>query len=165
MTKEEFFKSISEIEKDEIYLTETLDELSKEIEINHWSIGIASETAMKIENSDLQFFLRKVVDNRTMQLENSDKKMDLLYYLWFDEQAGSLNFNFINYNHEKLPFGAEIDFVESIDAIIGDFLNSKYLDGIPWNEIKDSEEYEKTEYKLKVYKEKIVKSTKAQQYA
>ena len=56
MTKEEFFKSISEIEKDEIYLTETLDELSKEIEINHWSIGIASETAMKIENADLHFF-------------------------------------------------------------------------------------------------------------
>ncbi len=161
MTKEEFFKSISEIETDEIYLTETLDELSKEIEINHWSINTDSETAMNIEKADLHNFLRKVVDNRTMQLENSDKNMDLLFYLWFDEQAGNLHFNFINYKHETLPFGAKIDFEESIDAIIGDFLNSKYLDGILWNEIEDSEENDNTEYIVKVYKEKIVKSTKA----
>ena len=164
MTREEFFKSISEIETDEIYLTETLDELSKEIEINHWSISIDSETAMKIENADLHNFLRKVIENRISQLDKSDKNMDLIFYSWFDEQAGNLNFNFINSRHEDLPFSTELEFVDSLDTIINDFLNSRYLDGIPLDELEDvSEDIEETDFKLKVYKEDILKSTKAQQ--
>ena len=172
MTKKEFFEKINEIKSDKIYLTENLNELNKEIEINHWSIGVDSETAKKINNNDLEDFLRKVVQNRISQLDKSDKNMGLIFYSWFDEQAGNLNFNFINSGHENLPFGAELEFVDSLDTIISDFLNSRYLDGIPWEELEDvtgdSDVNEETDfklkvYKLKVYKEVIVKSTKAQQ--
>jgi hypothetical protein len=79
--------------------------------------------------------------------------------------------NFINLRHENLPFRAELEFVDSIDIIINNFLNSRYLDGIPLEELEDissDSDYSagngKTEYKLKVYKEEIVKSTKAQQW-
>lgn len=56
MTKEEFFENINEIIVDKIYLTGKLDELNKEIEINHWSIGIDSETAKTINSDDLGDF-------------------------------------------------------------------------------------------------------------
>jgi dynactin complex subunit len=166
MTKAEFFKNLKEIVTDNIYLTENIDELNKEIENNHWSIGIDSYTAKNVKNEDLKVFLRKVVKNRIAQLDNSDKNMDLIFYSWFDEQAGNLNLNFINAVHEKLPFKAELEFVDSIDAIINDFLNSGYLDGIPCNELENSlgdfDDNDETDFKLKVYKEKIIKSTKAQ---
>ncbi len=80
MTKKEFFKNLDEIISDKIYLTEHLDELNKEIKINHWSIGIDSETAKKVDNDDLQDFLRKMVKNRFEQLDKSDKNMNLIFY-------------------------------------------------------------------------------------
>lgn len=164
MTKQEFFENINEIITDKIYLAEKLDELNKEIEINHWSIGIDTETAKTIENNDLGDFLRKVIKNRISQLDKSDKNMDLIFYSWFDEQAGNLNLNFINSGHENLPFSTELEFVDSLDTIISDFLNSRYLDGIPLDELEDdSEDIEEIDFKLKVYKEDILKSTKAQQ--
>lgn len=165
MTKAEFFKNIKEIVTDKIYLTENIDELNKEIENNHWSIGIDSDTVKNVKNEDLKVFLSKVIKNRIVQLDNSDKSMDLIFYSWFDEQAGNLNLNFINAVHENLPFKAELEFVDSIDAIINDFLDSGYLDGIPYDGLvdasSDSDDNDETDFKLKVYKEKIIKSTKA----
>lgn len=164
MTKKEFFENIDEIISDKIYLTENLNELNKEIEINHWSIGIDYETAKNINNDDLEDFFRKVVKNRISQLDKSDKNIDLIFYSWFDEQAGNLNFNFINSGHENLPFSTELEFVDSLDNIISDFLNSRYLDGIPMDELEDvSEDIEETDFKLKVYKEDILKRTNRQQ--
>lgn len=160
MTKTKFFDSICEIVTDKIYLSENLDELNKEVSTNHWSFGIDYDTAKKIKNKDLKCFLKRLVENRKKQLESNDKKMDLLFYSWFDEQAGNINLNFINLKHEKLPFGSEIDFVKSIDIIIDNFLNSKYLEGIPWREFEGSKDNEKIDFKVKVYKEKILKSTK-----
>jgi hypothetical protein len=168
MTKEEFFENINEIVSDKIYLTDNLDELNKEIENNHWSIAIDSET---VKNDDLRDFFKKMVKNRIGQLDKSELNIDLIFYSWFDEQARNLNLNFINLRHENLPFRAELEFVDSIDIIINNFLNSRYLDGIPLEELEDissDSDYSagngKTEYKLKVYKEEIVKSTKAQQW-
>ncbi len=80
MTKEEFLDNLNDIISDRIYLTENLDELNKEIETNHWSIGIDSETAKQIDSNDLRNFLIKVVSNRIEQLEKSDKHLDLLFY-------------------------------------------------------------------------------------
>jgi len=140
MTKEQFFKNLDEIVPDEIYLTESLDELDKEIQANHWSIGIDSDAAQLINNHDLQDFLRKVIQNRVKQLEDSDKKMGLLFYIWFDKQACNLNFNLINSEHEHLPFGAKLEFVDSIDQVINDCLKSKYLDGISWNELHGTDD-------------------------
>lgn len=164
MTKTDFLKNIKDIVTDKIYLTENLDELDKEIENNNWSIGIDIDTAKNVKNKDLKVFLSDVIKNRIVQLENSDKNMDLIFYSWFDEQAGNLNLSFINACHEKLPFNAEIEFVDSIDAIISDFLGSGYLDGIPWDELEEtsgySDENNENGFKLKVFKEKIIKSTK-----
>ena len=112
MTKDEFFENINEIISDKIYLTDNLDELNKEIENNHWSIAIDSDTVKFIEKDDLLYFLRKMIKNRISQLHKSELDMDLIFYTWFDEQTGNLNFNFINSRHENLPFRAEHKFTD-----------------------------------------------------
>ena len=95
--------------------------------------------------------------------------INLIYYLWFDEQAGQLRFNFINSNHDKLPFGCKLVFVDSEKEIIDDFLNSNYLDGIPWSEFKvvdktkqenvaAVEEENLETFTLKVYKQMIYRN-------
>jgi hypothetical protein len=163
MTKKEFFNSINDIISDKVYLTETLDELNKEIENNHWSIGIEAETSREIDSADLKEFLKKVIFNRIDQLEKSNKNLDLLFYLWFDEQAGNLNFSLINSNHNKVPFSATIEYVTEIDLILKDFLSSRYLDEIPFDELSDEETEEKSkDYVLKLYQTKLTKNTKAQ---
>ncbi len=165
MTKDEFFDNINDIISDRIYLTENIDELNKEIENNHWSISIDSGTAKLIDINDLRLFLREVVTNRIEQLKMSNKNIDLLFYLWCDEQAGSLNFNFINSKHSRLPFGADLEFVDTLDLILKDFLDSDYLDGIPINELSDENiktEENNANFVLKVYKKVLTKSTEAQ---
>ena len=95
--------------------------------------------------------------------------INLIYYLWFDEQAGQLRFNFINSNHDKLPFGCKLVFVDSEKEIIDDFLNSNYLDGIHWSEFKvvDKAKQENVAaveednleiFTLKVYKQMIYRN-------
>lgn len=162
MTKEEFFENINEIISDKIYLTDSLDKLNEEIETNKWSIGIDFKTAKVIGNEDLKKFLGKVIQNRIEQINKSKLNINLIFYLWFDTQAGNLNLNFINTKHEKLPFGAELEFTDSMDTIINDFLNSRYLEGIPFDELEnvsdDAIAKEKNDYKLKVYQEEIVKT-------
>lgn len=164
MTKKDFFDSINNIITDEIYLTESLDNLSKEIETNHWSIGIDSETANLMDCIDLTDYFRKVVSNRIEQLDKSGKNLELIFYIWYDEQAGNLNFNLINAKHINLPFSAKLEFVDSFEIILNDFLNSKYLDGIPKDELTDDIQTEEDDnnFILKVYKKKLTKSTKAQ---
>lgn len=156
MIKTEFFEGIKEIITDEIYLAESTNEIRCEIAANCWSIGIHSETAKQIEPKDIQMFLGEVKANRVDQVKQSGKNVDLLYYLWYDEQAGTLKLNFINAKHSKLPFGADVEIVCSEEIIIKAFLESKYVDGIPWSELSDDTDWGEnsaTASKVKVHKE------------
>ncbi|MCH1910889.1 hypothetical protein L9Z41_15350 [Leptospira noguchii] len=78
----------------------------------------------------------------------------MIFYVWFDEQAAQLRFNCISIEHKIPPFDVEIKLVE-LDEIITDFLNSKYLEGIPLGECSslncESEKQETIGFILKVY--------------
>lgn len=54
----------------------------------------------------------------------------MIFYVWFDEQAAQLQFNCISAEHKIPPFNVKIKLV-ALDEIITNFLNSKYLEGIP----------------------------------
>ncbi|WP_036043359.1 hypothetical protein [Leptospira alstonii] len=78
----------------------------------------------------------------------------MLFYVWFDEQAGQLRLNLISAEHNVPPFGTEIKPI-ALDEIITDFLSSKYLEGIPLSEFSsgnfESEAKETPRLILKVY--------------
>ena len=130
MTKHELFKDIEEIKSDRLLITESVDNVEEEIKHNGWSISISDEIAEECTVDELRKFLNDVKTDRKAQLRKSKMKVGLIYYLWIDEQAGQLRFNFINSNHKKLPFSSMLTFVEREEDILSNYLNRKRTDFI-----------------------------------
>ena len=122
MTKQEFFKDIEDIKSDKILITESIDIVNEEIKSNCWSISINDELSKELAIDELWDFLKEVKTNRQEQLRQSQSKVGLIYYVWVDEQAGQLRFNFINSNHSKLPFNSQLTFVTMENEILTDYL-------------------------------------------
>jgi hypothetical protein len=129
MTKEEFFREIEEIKSDKLFITDSLDNIDEEIKNNCWSISISDEIANECTIEELKSFLKDVKADRRKQLRKANDQVGLIYYVWFDEQAGQLRFNFINAKHNKLPFRAPLTFVDKEEVILSNYLNRQQADG------------------------------------
>lgn len=169
--KTDFFNDLSNQISEPIYLTNKTDEVNEEIKYNHWVLTAPSDIVAYTTQSDFLEFIQKVKDNYKIQLHKSQLDIDLIFYLWFEE-PGELCFNFINSNHDKLPFGCKLKYTDRPEEIVDQYLKSKYHDQvIPWNELKTVEtpeeiaEADRVEKKLHdnfvltVYKE-IIKNQK-----
>ena len=166
-----YFESLKDIEDDQIFITESLDELNTEISSNCWSISMTSKLASLITIENLFYFLDRVKLNRRKQLINSRLNLEMLFYLWFDEQACQLRFNFINSKHRKLPFDCRYILTEEPGEIVELFLSSKCHDGFPFAEFDDisniedarleiPDEDSENNFELKIYSEIIRASRK-----
>lgn len=164
----EFYERLKEIELYPLFLADQLDRLDEEIEQNCIWISISKAVAAQTSGTAFNEFLLRVKRNRQQQLQNSALSTDLIYYSWFDEQAGQFRFNLINAKHEKLPFGCELVFVESETEIVNQFLSSAYLDGIPWEELENvdsdcpaacpsNKDDGANSFQLKVYHQRLTK--------
>lgn len=131
--KDLYFESLAEIKQLPLFLSDTTDQLSQEIQAN--CVYLSVPGSLQIEVPELLAFLQEVKHDRQLQLQSSGLKINLLYYIWHDEIAGQLRFNFINSLHQKLPFGCNISLVDNEMEIITDFLHSNYLQGIVWQEL------------------------------
>lgn len=122
MTKKEFLKDIEDIKSDKLLITDSTDNVDQEIKNNCWSISINDELSNEFSADELASFLKEVKTDRREQLRESKIKVGLIYYLWADGQAGQLRFNFINSNHDKLPFGSQLTLVTMENEILTDYL-------------------------------------------
>ena len=153
MNKQQFIYELGEFETAELYLTDKTNHLNDEIYHNMVQFGLTYKLAEKISTEDILLFLSKVKSDRQKQLHKSEEKIGLLYYLWFDEMAGQLRFNFINSNHNKLPFGCNLEFVETEKIIVDNFIESYRIENVSpndYNENQESESQNET-YALKIY--------------
>jgi hypothetical protein len=123
MTKEELFKDIEEIKSDKLFITDSVDNIDEEVRSNCWSISIPDEVSVECIVDELKNFLKEVKADRREQLRKANSKVGLIYYVWIDEQAGQLRFNFINSNHNKLPFSASLAFVAKEGEILSEYLS------------------------------------------
>ncbi|MBO2009563.1 hypothetical protein [Hymenobacter negativus] len=130
--QQRFFDGLEEIEQLPLFLTDNTNQLSKEIQIN--CIQLSIPAGLQIEPPELLAFLNKVKLNRQAQLQNSGLVTDLIYYVWHDELAGQLRFNFLSSLHHTLPFNCAISVIASEAEIVADFLSSNYLQSIPLEE-------------------------------
>lgn len=145
---------------DKLFLTDSTNELNLEISTNHWKISISNELAEEISIEDFLILLDAIKQNRQQQLNSSPLEIDLIYYLWYDDQAGQLRFNFINSNHKALPFACPLEVVDTSREIVSDFLSSGYVAGFSLEELTselDSSDDEIPPFILKVYSEKLMK--------
>jgi hypothetical protein len=122
MTKDEFFQEIESIKSDQLLITDSVNNIKEEIAENCWSISMTDEIAANCSPDELSKFLRDVKEDRRRQLIQSNSGVGLIYYIWVDEMAGQLRFNFINSNHNKLPFWAALIFVDTEHDILSDYL-------------------------------------------
>jgi len=164
MTKEEYIQSLDEIVKDEIFITSETDLLEKEISENFWTISVKQEIANQLNVEELLNVIARIKSNRREQLSKSSIEIDLIFYMWHDDQASQLRFNFINSNHLSLPFGTKVKLIKSESQILSEFLKDNHHDGIGYNELKEIEKNENGEFPLEekfqtsglnVYKELI----------
>ncbi len=167
--KTDFFNDLSNQISEPLYLTDKTDEINEEINNNHWILSVPADIIFQATTTDFLEFIQKVKDYYKNQLENSQLDIDLIFYMWFDEMAGQLRFNFINSNHDNLPFDCKLKHIDRPEEIIDQYLKSKYHEGIPWNELEtietpelvaESDRREKElhdNFVLTVYQEKIKK--------
>lgn len=157
MTKKKFFEYYYRHLKEPVYLTDSIDDLRKEIDYNCWYITIPEELKSEITLNDISEFIGLIKEEYTKQLKVSGLNINLWFYLWIDEQAGQLRFNFINSNHKELPFRCKIIRTNNMEFII-----RKYLD---FSDLTDVEkkflhtEYESSKFILNVYSEIINNSS------
>jgi hypothetical protein len=102
-----------------------LDELSEEIIVDHSpSIGdqaIANMVTIGLSDENLkdwgkESFREFILGCRHLyEIKRADRSM--LFYSWYDEQAGQLRFSSISSEHKKPPFQCNIKYVE-LDFLI-----------------------------------------------
>ena len=129
MTKKEFIESLEEIVTDKIFITSETDSIDKEVSSNMWRISTDNDVISQLSTQDLLNVIQRIKVNRHGQLTKSAETVDLIFYMWHDVQASQLRFNFINSNHQKLPFGTTINLVEYESIIINEFLSDEYHSG------------------------------------
>ena len=100
-----------------IYITDKTDDMEKEIYENCVKIGVPDEHLENISASLFQNLLYQVKQNAKRNLDTNSLSVDLIFYVWFDAQAGQLRYNFLNSNHERLPFIAEFQLVDDVYEI------------------------------------------------
>ena len=167
--KTDFFNDLSSHISEPIYLTDKTDEVNEEIKFNHWVLSVPSDIVAQTTTAEFLEFIQKVKDNYKSQLDKSPLDIDLTFYLWFEE-PGELCFNFINSNHDRLPFGCKLKYTDRPEEIVEEYLKSKYHDQvIPWDELQTLESSEEIaeadrlekelhdNFVLTVYQEKIMK--------
>jgi hypothetical protein len=167
--KTDFFNDLSSHISEPMYLTDKTDEVNEEIKHNHWVLTVPSDIVAQTTTADFLEFIQKVKDNYKSQLDKSPLDIDLTFYLWFEE-LGELCFNFINSNHDSLPFGCKLKYTDRPEEIVDEYLKSKYHDQvIPWDELQTVETPEEIaeadrlekelhdNFVLTVYQEKIIK--------
>ena len=154
MTKETYWAGLQEIVNDPLYLANSDHDLPQEIQENMWSLSLSQSLAAMFQPAEIQGFLYQVRQNRHWQLQQQDLSLELHYYLWYDEQAGQLRFNFITTRTATLPFSATIEVSETEEEIIATFLEAsrkaeeeELLPSIAAEEVTQ----QVTSYKVKVF--------------
>lgn len=135
MTKNEFLQQLDIIADDTLFIGHSRADLQKEIENNMWCISVDSELAKEITVEDLSAFLEKVILNRKGQIEKLKPPNNMIFYMWFDEQAVQLRLNIISDYDTGLPFGCKVVPVINYSHVIETFLKSPFHDGIPIEEL------------------------------
>jgi hypothetical protein len=159
-SKHRYFEEFKDLESSEIFITSGISDLKQEIESNCIYLPYPETLSDIADPNEFLEFLNRIKDNRRLQLIQSGKSIELIYYSWFDAQAGQFRFTFINSDHENLPFGCSIVFVAEEMEIIEKFLSFFRKVDIPWSELEDVNEdailtKEADEFFLSVYTTKI----------
>lgn len=122
---------LDELQADGIFLS---DEPAAGARENLWCISLPTELGLEV--SEWVDFLQRAVEIRRTLAELQPVR-PVTFYVWHDEVAGQLRFSTAHCTRNNLPFGAGTALVEHPEEIIREFVDSPYVNGIPWTELKE----------------------------
>jgi hypothetical protein len=126
-----------------------------EISTNMWAISIDFKTLKHMSVDNLLEFIRTLLNKKKQQISQLNISCSVIFYMWFDEMATQLRFNVISGFDEKLPFGCEVNIVNSPDFILKNFLKSQRNPEITWSELEevmnDSDDIDENHFVLDVF--------------
>lgn len=147
MDKKEFFQNIEGIIFDPIFIGKCEEDVQQEIDKNKWSICINKKLTTKLVVKDFMDFFEMVITNRSVELKKLKNSIGMLFYVWFNRQAGKIEIILISDYNPMLAFGWNAVQTDNLEIIFDEFLKSQYHDGIPLEGIENDT--------LKVYVLKI----------
>ena len=129
--------------------------LEREISTNMWAISLDDTPIKHISIDTLSQFIDNFVDKKQQQLAELNISCSVIFYLWFDEMAAQLRFNIISYFNGKLPFGCNLNIIDSPQPILKAFLHSQQNPEISWDDLQeimdDFDEIEEKTFVLDVF--------------
>lgn len=99
-------------------------ELSEEIYHNMWCISFEDDLIKSIKIDQLKHFVDAIMENREQQLKGINFRKNVVFYIWFDQQALQLRFNVLTGDLESLPFGCKVHIVKIVDPILNNFIDT-----------------------------------------
>lgn len=99
---------------------------SEEIYHNMWCIALEGDLIKQVKIEQLKDFVDKLVENREQQVRHINLHKNVIFYMWFDQQALQLRFNVITDDAKPLPFGPNVQLANVVDSnsILNDFINT-----------------------------------------
>ncbi len=122
----ESFKDFNFIIQDDIYLSGKKDvDLDKEVYNNCWKFSLGDNFIKECTIVDLEKFFKLLFKQRKKQIKTLNLQSDVTFYLWIDELARQLRFNFISGKNVRPPFGCTLHILKTPDPILKKFLNDE----------------------------------------
>lgn len=147
--------NFEEIIENPIFIGCDTRSLDKETSANMWAISIGDTIIKHMSTDKLLKFTDSLLSKKKQQLSELNISGPVIFYMWFDEMAAQLRFNIISKSSEKLPFGCEVNNINSPNSIVQAFLKSQQNSEISWDELQeitdDSDEINDNPFVLDVF--------------
>ena len=111
-----------------IYLDRETAQLQEGILKNAWGFGLSDKFLKKITIMDLSQFVSDLIIHRTRQIRDMNLGKNATLYIWFDAMALQIRFNILSGENIELPFGCTLNFVESLNVILQQYIDAEYED-------------------------------------
>ncbi len=111
------------------------DDSCIEAQANLWTISLTKEMASNLSVREVCGCVNTLIERKRSEAKQSSL-VPLRFYLWFDEQAGQLQFSITSVaDPSQLPFQCPINPDAKLSEIVSQLLTSPYFDGIPFEEL------------------------------
>jgi len=130
-------RNLKEIIESPLFIGYDKKLLDKEISTNMWAISFDNKIVKETSIDTLLEFIDNLVNKKKQQLSVLNICCPVIFYMWFDEMAAQLRFNIISGSAKSLPFGCQLNIINSPNSILIAFLQSQQNPEISWNELEE----------------------------
>jgi len=104
----------------DILITGDVHRHKEEWEYNTWNLSFDVNFIKSLTRHDLNTFIYDLIKNRKQQVVDLNNG-PATFYMWYDEQSLNLCFDILTGTNISLPFGCELNILNTFDSILDKF--------------------------------------------